>query len=465
MRDHNVKNGVENVCMPKIGCGLDKLQWHKVLAMIREIYKGSDIQITIYHFDDGKKDTAKGRGKQKSLDGNVEDGRRGQHGRAVSRMRDDGEEKAYNEVGTQRRYDHCKEDQYQRSNYQYKSEHRHPGSGRGYPPREPGPPNRRQRYQNSGERYPRGSAEHGSWPGKSQEYGPKLPPNAKKKSKEQSNIQGYFTKSQKEKDTFEEDFPTLKKPDRNEKVDEQRDQQHKTSADKNSTSPIKIKRPNRSGGYGKDETRDGLDNGGTSTDVKKVDDTERKADENKGQKDKKNDGKPPKCEGSSQEANDSEQSNVCENERQDEKGNQTTTNNGKEQRKGSHDEDRDEHNKDQTCPEEDKVAQDDDKRTEESETLKVKREDSNTIPQNESHSETKNSDVVSQASASEGTVVNTPQRQEEDASVTSNDGTTGKSTQEQGKDREKDEKKSSGSTDETPNSKKKKRKRKKKNKK
>lgn len=51
--------------MPKIGCGLDRLEWNKVLPMIQEIYADLDIQITIYHYEDDKKGAGRGRGNSR----------------------------------------------------------------------------------------------------------------------------------------------------------------------------------------------------------------------------------------------------------------------------------------------------------------------------------------------------------------------------------------------------------------
>lgn len=35
------------IAMPKIGCGLDKLEWSKVKAIIEEVFAGTDIEILI----------------------------------------------------------------------------------------------------------------------------------------------------------------------------------------------------------------------------------------------------------------------------------------------------------------------------------------------------------------------------------------------------------------------------------
>ena len=35
--------------MPRIGCGLDKLNWKNVKNMIKEIFKDTDIAIEVYY--------------------------------------------------------------------------------------------------------------------------------------------------------------------------------------------------------------------------------------------------------------------------------------------------------------------------------------------------------------------------------------------------------------------------------
>jgi len=35
--------------MPRIGCGLDKLKWDRVVAMIREVFADVDMAITVYY--------------------------------------------------------------------------------------------------------------------------------------------------------------------------------------------------------------------------------------------------------------------------------------------------------------------------------------------------------------------------------------------------------------------------------
>ena len=38
---------IKKVAMPLIGCGLDRLQWDRVSAMIKEIFADEDIEILV----------------------------------------------------------------------------------------------------------------------------------------------------------------------------------------------------------------------------------------------------------------------------------------------------------------------------------------------------------------------------------------------------------------------------------
>ena len=42
-------NNVTKLSMPKIGCGLDRLQWPKVRKIIKDIFCGDDIEILVCH--------------------------------------------------------------------------------------------------------------------------------------------------------------------------------------------------------------------------------------------------------------------------------------------------------------------------------------------------------------------------------------------------------------------------------
>ena len=48
MKDHCVSNGVSCVSMPRIGCGLDRLDWSKVAEIITSVFAGTDIKISVY---------------------------------------------------------------------------------------------------------------------------------------------------------------------------------------------------------------------------------------------------------------------------------------------------------------------------------------------------------------------------------------------------------------------------------
>lgn len=47
MKEQCASEGITKVAMPLIGCGLDKLQWDKVSAIIKEVFGDTDIEITV----------------------------------------------------------------------------------------------------------------------------------------------------------------------------------------------------------------------------------------------------------------------------------------------------------------------------------------------------------------------------------------------------------------------------------
>eukprot|EP00118_Oscarella_pearsei_P004180 m.17378 g.17378 ORF g.17378 m.17378 type:complete len:186 (+) comp27476_c0_seq1:691-1248(+) len=49
MKSHAVANGVDEICMPKIGCGLDKLEWSKVKHLLENEFKDTRIGLTVYY--------------------------------------------------------------------------------------------------------------------------------------------------------------------------------------------------------------------------------------------------------------------------------------------------------------------------------------------------------------------------------------------------------------------------------
>lgn len=48
MRDLCLENNVHQLAMPRIGCGLDRLDWNQVSKLIQHIFADDDIEITIY---------------------------------------------------------------------------------------------------------------------------------------------------------------------------------------------------------------------------------------------------------------------------------------------------------------------------------------------------------------------------------------------------------------------------------
>ena len=48
MRKHAIENGIKKIDMPKIGCGLDKLNWYRVRDIIMKVFYNYGIEITVY---------------------------------------------------------------------------------------------------------------------------------------------------------------------------------------------------------------------------------------------------------------------------------------------------------------------------------------------------------------------------------------------------------------------------------
>merc|ERR1712241_1412478 len=42
------RKGVEGVAMPRIGCGLDLLEWRRVKRLLEEVFEDSDVKIVVY---------------------------------------------------------------------------------------------------------------------------------------------------------------------------------------------------------------------------------------------------------------------------------------------------------------------------------------------------------------------------------------------------------------------------------
>ncbi|XP_028265566.1 ADP-ribose glycohydrolase OARD1 [Parambassis ranga] len=48
MKSHCLENGVTKISMPRIGCGLDQLKWTRVAEILEQVFKHTDISITVY---------------------------------------------------------------------------------------------------------------------------------------------------------------------------------------------------------------------------------------------------------------------------------------------------------------------------------------------------------------------------------------------------------------------------------
>ncbi len=58
MKMHAVRNKVREIAMPKIGCGLDGLQWNAVRTLVKNVFLRENISIKVY-FLDGSSDETK----------------------------------------------------------------------------------------------------------------------------------------------------------------------------------------------------------------------------------------------------------------------------------------------------------------------------------------------------------------------------------------------------------------------
>ena len=47
LKGHAETNDVIRISMPRVGCGLDQLDWQKVKDMIQDLFRGSKVQVTV----------------------------------------------------------------------------------------------------------------------------------------------------------------------------------------------------------------------------------------------------------------------------------------------------------------------------------------------------------------------------------------------------------------------------------
>lgn len=50
LRDYIVLHGVKKLAIPRIGCGLDKLEWYRVKNIIKYLFQGVGCEIKVCHF-------------------------------------------------------------------------------------------------------------------------------------------------------------------------------------------------------------------------------------------------------------------------------------------------------------------------------------------------------------------------------------------------------------------------------
>ena len=49
MCNHMKEKGVKEVAMPRVGCGLDKLDWAKVKILLEDVFDGSGAKVIVYN--------------------------------------------------------------------------------------------------------------------------------------------------------------------------------------------------------------------------------------------------------------------------------------------------------------------------------------------------------------------------------------------------------------------------------
>lgn len=57
MKSHCLQNGVTKISMPRIGCGLDRLHWDKVADILEQVFKPTDVTITVYSLPEKEETT------------------------------------------------------------------------------------------------------------------------------------------------------------------------------------------------------------------------------------------------------------------------------------------------------------------------------------------------------------------------------------------------------------------------
>ena len=52
MKSHASMNGVSTITIPKLGCGLDQMNWQEVVTLLRDIFAYADVQLVVYTLEE-----------------------------------------------------------------------------------------------------------------------------------------------------------------------------------------------------------------------------------------------------------------------------------------------------------------------------------------------------------------------------------------------------------------------------
>ena len=52
MKSHASMNGVSTIARPKLGCGLDQMNWQEIVKLLRDIFTYADVQIVVYTLEE-----------------------------------------------------------------------------------------------------------------------------------------------------------------------------------------------------------------------------------------------------------------------------------------------------------------------------------------------------------------------------------------------------------------------------
>ena len=67
MKIHAGTNGVSTLAIPKIGCGLDQMNWQDVVKLPRDIFAYADVQVVVYTLDENGVDALSAEGDLSSM--------------------------------------------------------------------------------------------------------------------------------------------------------------------------------------------------------------------------------------------------------------------------------------------------------------------------------------------------------------------------------------------------------------